>query len=108
LASYNIPKEDVADGIVISKDPLVKVYGKALGPEFWKVLIKNAINPKASLERPLKKMRTVGQAVGRMVAWRICDVCYNKKFLFCVIANTYTFKLICISNLFYHLFFSGV
>ncbi|KAF7142766.1 hypothetical protein RHSIM_Rhsim05G0034600 [Rhododendron simsii] len=34
LVSYTIPKHDVAEGIVVSKDPLVKVDGKPLGSDF--------------------------------------------------------------------------
>ncbi|KAI8571853.1 hypothetical protein RHMOL_Rhmol01G0152100 [Rhododendron molle] len=64
----------MAEEIVISKDPLVKVDGKPLGSDFWKVLIKEAKIPNASLERPRKKFRTVGEAVGCAVAWRSCDV----------------------------------
>ncbi|KAI8549153.1 hypothetical protein RHMOL_Rhmol06G0004500 [Rhododendron molle] len=75
LVNYTIPKHDVAEGIVISKDPLVKVDGKSLGSDFWKVLVKKAKIPNASLERPRKKFRTVGEAVGCAVAWRSCDVC---------------------------------
>ncbi|XP_058190950.1 uncharacterized protein LOC131308153 isoform X2 [Rhododendron vialii] len=74
LVSYTIPKHDVAEGIVISKDPLVKVDGKPLGSDFWKVLVKKAKIPNASLERPRKKFHTVGEAVGCAVAWRSCDV----------------------------------
>ncbi|KAG5565744.1 hypothetical protein RHGRI_001610 [Rhododendron griersonianum] len=54
LVSYTIPKHDVAEGIVVSKDPLVKVDGKPLGSDFWKVLLKKAKIPNASLERPRK------------------------------------------------------
>lgn len=73
LVSYTIPKYDVAEGIVISKDPLIKVGGKPLGSDFWKVLVKKAKRPNASLERPRKKIRTVADAVGYFVAWRSCD-----------------------------------
>ncbi|KAG5523946.1 hypothetical protein RHGRI_030821 [Rhododendron griersonianum] len=75
LVSYTIPKHDVAEGIVISKDLLVKVDGKPLGSDFWKVLVKKEKIPNASLIRPRKKFRTVGEAVGCVVAWRSCDVC---------------------------------
>ncbi|KAI8558694.1 hypothetical protein RHMOL_Rhmol04G0116700 [Rhododendron molle] len=40
LVSYTIPKHDVAEGIVISKDPLVKVDGKPLGFDFGKCSLK--------------------------------------------------------------------
>lgn len=71
---HTIPKYDVAEGIVISKDPLVKVDGKSLGSNFWKVLVQKAIKPHAYLERPCKKIRKVGEAVGCTVAWRSSDV----------------------------------
>jgi len=74
LVSYTIPKCDVAEGIVISRDPLVKVDGKPLGSNFWKVLVQKAIKPHASLERPSKKIRKVGEAVGCIVAWRSTNV----------------------------------
>ncbi|KAF7152725.1 hypothetical protein RHSIM_Rhsim01G0079900 [Rhododendron simsii] len=74
LVSYTIPKHDVAEGIVVSKDPLVKVDGKPLGSDFWKVLVKKAKIPNASLERPRKKFCTIGEAVDCAVAWRSCDV----------------------------------
>ncbi|KAF7153106.1 hypothetical protein RHSIM_Rhsim01G0081500 [Rhododendron simsii] len=74
LVSYTIPKHDVAEGIVVSKDPLVKVDGKPLGSDFWKVLVKKAKIPNASLEGPRKKFCTIGEAVDCAVAWRSCDV----------------------------------
>ncbi|KAE9444712.1 hypothetical protein C3L33_23390, partial [Rhododendron williamsianum] len=40
----------------------------------YRVLVKKAKIPNASLERPRKKFRTVGEAIGFAVAWRSCDV----------------------------------
>ncbi|KAH7849082.1 hypothetical protein Vadar_012749 [Vaccinium darrowii] len=40
LASFHIPKQDVVEGFVVSKDPLLKIDGVPLGLDFWKELVK--------------------------------------------------------------------
>ncbi|KAG5548778.1 hypothetical protein RHGRI_014208 [Rhododendron griersonianum] len=77
-------------------EPLVKVDGKPLGSNFWKVFFLKAKRPNASLERPHQKIRTVGEAVGCAIAWRSCDVCYDKTLLFHVIGAYISILFSCI------------
>ncbi|KAF7153209.1 hypothetical protein RHSIM_Rhsim01G0079300 [Rhododendron simsii] len=85
LVSYTIPKHDVAEGIVFSKDLLVKVDGKPLGSDFWKVLVKKAKIPNASLERPrknlaqLEKLLTVLLLGGLVMCLSRNKVCNNEQ-----------------------------
>ncbi|KAH7855191.1 hypothetical protein Vadar_022249 [Vaccinium darrowii] len=74
LASFHIPKQDVAEGFVVSKDSLLKIDGVPLGLDFWKVMVDKAIKPNALLERTRQGVTKVGDAVGVYVAWRSSDV----------------------------------
>ncbi|KAL3825430.1 hypothetical protein ACJIZ3_021459 [Penstemon smallii] len=49
-----IPKESVAEGVVLSMDPKEEIDDVVLGPGFVKVVIKRAIEPNYYLLRPRK------------------------------------------------------
>ena len=44
MVNFSNPNEDVAEGLVISTDPMVEVNGVPLGLEFCKVLAENQKN----------------------------------------------------------------
>ncbi|KAL3846340.1 hypothetical protein ACJIZ3_003743 [Penstemon smallii] len=74
LFCSEVPKESVAEGVVLSMDPKEEIDDVVLGPGFIKVVIKRAIEPNYYLLRPRKGVNTVGQAVGKIVAWQIANV----------------------------------
>ncbi|KAH7851886.1 hypothetical protein Vadar_017815 [Vaccinium darrowii] len=74
LLNSGIPKEDVGEGLLITMDPMSEMDGKPLGEGYCKVLVEKANKPTANLERPRLNLLTVGNAVGRYVAWRYPDV----------------------------------
>ncbi|KAH7852828.1 hypothetical protein Vadar_029773 [Vaccinium darrowii] len=74
LLNSGIPKEDVGEGLLITTDPMSEMDGKPLGEGYCKVLVEKANKPTANLERPRLNLLTVGDAVGRYVAWRYSDV----------------------------------
>ncbi|KAH7862159.1 hypothetical protein Vadar_000878 [Vaccinium darrowii] len=74
LASFHIPKQDVAEGFVVRKGPLLKIDGVPLGLDFWKVMVDKAIKPNALLERTRQGVTKVGDAMGVYVAWRSSDL----------------------------------
>jgi len=59
----------VAEGIVMSSDRGDFVDNTPLGPGAYKVLVETAIKPEAWLWRPAKKIFTIGEAVGTVIAW---------------------------------------
>ncbi|KAK4484199.1 hypothetical protein RD792_011421 [Penstemon davidsonii] len=71
LYCSELPKESVAEGVVLSMDPKEEIDNVVLGPGFVKVVIKRAIEPNYYLLRPRKGVNTVGQVVGKVVAWQI-------------------------------------
>ncbi|PIN09753.1 hypothetical protein CDL12_17664 [Handroanthus impetiginosus] len=74
LLCSEIPKEVVAEGVILSMDPKEEIDKVALGPEFVKVVIKKATQPNYYLERPRKAVSTVRDAVGKSVAWELVNV----------------------------------
>ncbi|XP_028060758.1 uncharacterized protein LOC114264356 [Camellia sinensis] len=74
LLTSKLPKQVVAIGIVISKDPSKVVGGQRLGPEFWEVRITKAIKPRQNLVKALEGVKTVGDAHHKCVAWPSVDV----------------------------------
>lgn len=74
LLNSGIPKDDVGEGLLITMDPMSEMDGKPLGEGYCKVLVEKANKPTANLERPRLNLLTVGDAVGRYVAWRYSDV----------------------------------
>ncbi|KAL0449140.1 UNVERIFIED_CONTAM: hypothetical protein Slati_1470400, partial [Sesamum latifolium] len=71
LFYFEMPKEIVAEGTLLSIDSNEKIYEVALGYEFVKVVIRKAIKPHYLLLRPRKSVNTVQDAVGKSVAWSI-------------------------------------
>ena len=72
--SIDIPKQKVAEGILVCVDPSGEVEGRILGPNFFKIYVDKVIRPDTYLPRPFWKKLTVGQIVGSSVAWPSMDV----------------------------------
>lgn len=79
MLNSGIPKEDVGEGLLITMDPISEMDGKPLGEGYCKVLVEKADKP-TDLERPHLNLLTVGDAVGRYVAWRYSDVNFIRFF----------------------------
>ncbi|KAL3825477.1 hypothetical protein ACJIZ3_021506 [Penstemon smallii] len=73
LFCSELPKESVAEGVILSMDPKEEINDVVIGPGFVKVVIKRAIEPNYYLLRPRKGVNTVGQAVGKIVSWQIAN-----------------------------------
>nr|CAD1842092.1 unnamed protein product [Ananas comosus var. bracteatus] len=69
LKSLKKPHGNVARGYILSKDPMTKVGGVELGPQYWEVQIDVAILRNEPLLRPYGNYLTIGDAVGVTVAW---------------------------------------
>ncbi|XP_058087941.1 uncharacterized protein LOC131234947 [Magnolia sinica] len=69
LTSIVKPGVTIAKGIVLSKDPLIKVRGHELGIGFWEVLIHVAIVREKVLIRPYEQYKTIGDAIGTSIVW---------------------------------------
>ena len=76
LLNDGIPKEIVAKGYIVSKDPSKEVGGKQLGQDFWEVYVERAFHPEEPLPRPFQDLRVVGDAVNELIAWPLINVCY--------------------------------
>ena len=74
MLNSGIPKEDVGEGLLITMDPNSEIDGKPLGEGYCKVFVEKAEKPNARLERPRQGLHTVGDSVGRYIAWRYSDV----------------------------------
>ncbi|KAG8363709.1 hypothetical protein BUALT_Bualt19G0050600 [Buddleja alternifolia] len=74
LFCSEIPKEIVAEGMLLSMDPNEKIDEFALGHEYVKVVIKKAMKPDYFLIRPHRGISTIRQAVGKSVAWEYVNV----------------------------------
>ncbi|XP_058189101.1 uncharacterized protein LOC131306710 isoform X2 [Rhododendron vialii] len=74
LQTSHIPKYDVGEGLLISSDPDIQLDGERLGEGYCKVYVGKAIMPHVLLERTRPGVDTVGDALGRYVAWNFCDV----------------------------------
>ncbi|CAL5442847.1 unnamed protein product [Camellia sinensis] len=70
LESSVIPRVQLAEGLLISVDPLCEIDGVSIGPEFCKVFVLKANKPNAVLETTSRCLRIVGEAVGRYIVWR--------------------------------------
>ena len=78
FAFFQYSKEKLAKGILVSDDPLSELDGVFIGPNYWKVYVLKANKPVACLEKTRQGVCTIGEAVGRNIAWRSLDV--NFKF----------------------------
>ncbi|KAG8375897.1 hypothetical protein BUALT_Bualt09G0006900 [Buddleja alternifolia] len=74
LFCSEIPKEIVAEGMLLSMDPNEKIDEFALGHEYVKVVIEKAMKPDYFLIRPRRGISTIRQAVGKSVAWEYVNV----------------------------------
>ncbi|PIN26487.1 hypothetical protein CDL12_00752 [Handroanthus impetiginosus] len=74
LLCTKIPKEIVADGVILNMDLTEEIDKVCLRPEFVKVVIKKATQPNYYLERPRKGVNTVKDVVGKSVAWEFVNV----------------------------------
>ena len=77
MLSFSIPNEELAKGLLVSDDPLAELDGVLLGPNYWKVYVLKANKPAARLEKTRQGVCTIGEAVGRNIAWRSLDVNFN-------------------------------
>ena len=64
----------MAEGLLISVDPLCEIHEVPIGPGFCKVFVLKANKPHADLETTSRCLRTVGEAVGRYIVWRSIHV----------------------------------
>ncbi|GAA0186601.1 hypothetical protein LIER_33889 [Lithospermum erythrorhizon] len=69
LFGDGIPKDVVAKGILVSKDPKEKVADMPLGPDHWKVFLEEAVCPSYILSGSGDNAFTVGQAIISFLAW---------------------------------------
>ncbi|GAA0166772.1 hypothetical protein LIER_21853 [Lithospermum erythrorhizon] len=69
LFGDGIPKDVVAKGILVSKDPKEKVANMPLGPDHWKVLLEEVVCPSYILSGSGDNAFTVGQAINIFLAW---------------------------------------
>ncbi|KAI8548109.1 hypothetical protein RHMOL_Rhmol07G0246900 [Rhododendron molle] len=74
LQTSRIPKCDVGEGLFITSDPDIQIDGERLGEGYCKLYVGKAIMPHVLLGRPRPGVETVGDALGRYVAWNLCDV----------------------------------
>ncbi|KAG5531807.1 hypothetical protein RHGRI_026431 [Rhododendron griersonianum] len=74
LQTSRIPKCDVGEGLFITSDPDIQIDGERLGEGYCKVYVGKAVMPHVLLGRPRPGVETVGDALGRYVAWNLCDV----------------------------------
>lgn len=81
MQTSRIPKCDVGEGLFITSDPDIQIDGERLGQGYCKVYVGKAILPHTLLGRPRLGVETVGDALGRYVAWNICDVCCDFVFI---------------------------
>ncbi|PIN08472.1 hypothetical protein CDL12_18950 [Handroanthus impetiginosus] len=73
LLCTKIPKEVVAEGVILIMDPTEEIDKVSLGPEFVKVVIKKATKRNRYLERPHRGVNTIKDAVGKIVAWEFVN-----------------------------------
>ncbi|KAG8365812.1 hypothetical protein BUALT_Bualt17G0010800 [Buddleja alternifolia] len=85
LFCLEIPKEIVAEGVLLSMDPNEKIDEIALGHEFVKVVIRKAIQPAYFLMRPRRGVSTVREAVGKSVAWEYVNIHFHQQYLFSIL-----------------------
>ena len=76
LLSFSLQKLELAEGVLICTNQLTEIDGEPLGENYNKVFVQNARKPNVLLERPRKGITTVGESVGRHVAWLSRDVNY--------------------------------
>ena len=69
LRSISDPSKLVAKALVITKDPRCFVGGVELGQGWFEVNVEVPIIRGEPLIRPLRSYKTIGDAVGRNVAW---------------------------------------
>ncbi|KAG8391525.1 hypothetical protein BUALT_Bualt01G0196800 [Buddleja alternifolia] len=69
LLSFETPREVVAQGRVVSKDPNKDFGGFKLGPHFWEVYVEIAIREKEILIRPRGHFFTIKEVVSSTIAW---------------------------------------
>ncbi|KAL7261241.1 hypothetical protein ACSBR1_006813 [Camellia fascicularis] len=67
LESSVIPRVQLAEGLLISVDPLCEIDGVPIGPEYCTVFVLKANKPNAVLETTSQCLRTVGEAMGRYI-----------------------------------------
>ncbi|GAA0167370.1 hypothetical protein LIER_22316 [Lithospermum erythrorhizon] len=69
-----MPKEVVAKGILVRNDPKEKVANMPLGPDHWKIFLKDAVCPSYILSGSGDMVLTVGQAINSFLAWLKANV----------------------------------
>ncbi|KAG9135338.1 hypothetical protein Leryth_015222 [Lithospermum erythrorhizon] len=74
LFGDGMPKEVVAKGILVSKDPKEKVANMPLGPDHWKIFLEDAVCPSYILSGSGDMVFTVGQAINNFLAWPKANV----------------------------------
>ncbi|CAL5352766.1 unnamed protein product [Camellia sinensis] len=74
LDSSRIPIVQLAEGLLISYDPLCEIDGVPIGPEYCKVFVLKVKKPNTLLETTSRGLRTVGETVGRYIVWRSIHV----------------------------------
>ncbi|MQM21410.1 hypothetical protein Taro_054450 [Colocasia esculenta] len=79
LKSWNEADFLVASGIIVSRDSKKKVGGVELGDFFCEVSIEIPIQPLAPLIRPYCELKTIGDAIGKTIAWLKTQIRVEKK-----------------------------
>ncbi|GAA0152563.1 hypothetical protein LIER_11013 [Lithospermum erythrorhizon] len=74
LFGDGIPKEVVAKGILVRKDPKEKVANMPLGPVHWKIFLEDAVCPSYILSGSGDMVFTVGQAINNFLPWPKANV----------------------------------
>ena len=69
-----VSKIKVAEGLLVSMNPLSQVDGIPVGLNFYKNFVQNGRKPNVLLERPCKGITTMRELVGPHIAWKSVDV----------------------------------
>ena len=59
----------IARGLLMSKNPDMMVGNQELGPHFWEIHVEVPVLSEEPLVRPYANYRTIGDVVGKAVAW---------------------------------------
>ena len=74
LLGSNLPKVVVGKGYIINTNPTQIVGGVPLGQNYWEVNVTEVFKPYHLLPKHTKHIQTIGDALGKNIAWLSHDV----------------------------------